>query len=152
MEGELVRVTGDSTMGQERSGSRDRERGLRGIEGKKAWRHPVLNLHFLLTSSLLSYSPFMLPLFLNLFKHPRHLGSYSPYVSHHPTPSLFPFSLPPSIHLSILGPPVPCTCHRAQPFDKSREGQTEFCRTRQSLSIWPLFPLVLYRIPGSLCI
>lgn len=114
MEGELVGVTGDSTMGQERSGSRDRERGLRGIEGKKAWRHPVLNLHFLLTSSLLSYSPFMLPLFLNLFKHPRHLGSYSPYVSHHPTLSLslsFPSpSLPLSTSVSwVLLYPVPVT-------------------------------------------
>ena len=89
-----------------------------------------------------------------------------PYcISCHP-PSLPPsfFSSPgrsPSVHLSplvsvclsISGPPVPCTCHRAQPFDKSREGQTEFCRTRQSLNIWLPCPqvlcCVLYQVPGS---
>lgn len=53
-----------------------------------------------------------------------------------------------ALSLSISGPPVPCTCHRARPFDKSREGQTEFCRTRQSLNIWlPVSPgALLYTI------
>lgn len=50
--------------------------------------------------------------------------------------------------LSISGPAVPCTCHCARPFDKSREGQPEFCRTRQSLNIWlPVSPgALLYAI------
>lgn len=150
MEVEVVWVTGDVTMGQERSGSRGRER-------KKAWRHPLLNLHFLpdliFKPALLSSSPFMLPLFLNLFKQPRTpcLPLSLCFTSPYPV-SFFSSTHPPSIHLSFLGPPVPCTCHRAQPFDKSREGQTEFCRTRQSLSIWLPFPQVPYRIPGSLYI
>lgn len=72
---------------------------------RKAWRHPLLNLHFLpdliFKPALLSFSPFMFLLFLNLFKHPH----TPPYVSYPPT-------LPPSTSVSwVLLYPVPVTVH-----------------------------------------
>lgn len=140
---------------------------------RKSTASPTLSskLSLLVPDCIVSF-PFLLlflPLFLLLHTcPPAHRPELSlsfcflcvlkPYVSHH-LPSCFLFILPTPCHprlfflyhlspvvavcLSTSGPPVPCTCHCAQPFDKSHEGQTEFCRTRQSLNIWPPCPLVL---------
>lgn len=115
--------------------------------------------HFL-SSQIASFSP--QTHFFNQFSCLTHLSpqlvsivslSFCFFCVLQPPPTCLPPPPPPpgrsplvAVRLSISGPPVPCTCHCAQPFDKSREGQTEFCRTRQSLNIWLPCPQVLRRV------
>lgn len=100
----------------------------------------LLELVFLAGPSVVCISvPFFIYNIPSLF-----LFSLSPKPPTNPAvlPLYPPFSVK-SVCFHISGPPVPCTCHRARPFDKSREGQTEFCRTRQSLNIWLQCPQML---------